>query len=163
MSLSEMTFHRQHREGHASSQGGIATFSCLRCLSNLSSRYVRLDRTGVLNGFMIFLTATLWPVSWSFAELRGSASELTARREALPDEAECTHANGLEIGIPGPVLASVGTGGTRAPRSNFKGRAKDLGSHKLSHVDVSDRGGELAGGRGRLRWMASVSGSAVWW
>lgn len=39
------------------------TFSCLRCLSSLSSRYVLLDRTGVLKGFMIFLTATFCPVS----------------------------------------------------------------------------------------------------
>jgi len=30
---------------------------------------VRFDSTGVLNGFMIFFTATGWPVSWSFAEL----------------------------------------------------------------------------------------------
>lgn len=45
------------------------TFSWRRCLSSFSSRYVRLDRTGVLNGFMIFLTATGDPVSWSFAEL----------------------------------------------------------------------------------------------
>jgi hypothetical protein len=32
---------------------------------------VRFDRTGVLKGFMIFLIATAWLVSWSFAELRG--------------------------------------------------------------------------------------------
>lgn len=31
---------------------------------------MRLERTGVLNGFMIFLIATLEPVSWSFAELQ---------------------------------------------------------------------------------------------
>jgi hypothetical protein len=30
---------------------------------------VRFDRTGVLKGFMIFLIATAWLVSWSFAEL----------------------------------------------------------------------------------------------
>jgi hypothetical protein len=30
---------------------------------------VRLDRTGVLKGFIIFLMATAWLVSWSFAEL----------------------------------------------------------------------------------------------
>lgn len=45
------------------------TFSCLRCLRSLSSLYVRLDNTGVLNGFMIFLIATFCPVSWSLAEL----------------------------------------------------------------------------------------------
>ena len=45
------------------------TFSCLRCLRSLSSLYVRLDNTGVLKGFMIFLMATFCPVSWSLAEL----------------------------------------------------------------------------------------------
>ena len=30
---------------------------------------MRLERTGVLKGFMIFLMATDAPVSWSFAEL----------------------------------------------------------------------------------------------
>lgn len=43
-------------------------FSCRMCLSSLSSRYVRLARTGVLKGFMIFLMATLVFVSWSLAE-----------------------------------------------------------------------------------------------
>jgi hypothetical protein len=45
------------------------TFSCWICFNSFSSRYVRLLRTGVLNGFMIFLMATDDPVSWSFAEL----------------------------------------------------------------------------------------------
>ena len=47
-------------------QGGFPgwlTFSCRRCLRSFSSRYVRLDRTGVLKGFMIFLIATAWLVS----------------------------------------------------------------------------------------------------
>jgi hypothetical protein len=47
----------------------IRTFSCLRCFSSFNSRYVRFDKTGVLNGFMIFLTATFCPVSRSLAEL----------------------------------------------------------------------------------------------
>jgi hypothetical protein len=34
------------------------TFSWRKCLSNFSSRYVRLDKTGVLKGFIIFLIAT---------------------------------------------------------------------------------------------------------
>lgn len=38
------------------------------CFSNFSSRYVLFDRTGVLNGFIIFLMATDVLVSWSFAE-----------------------------------------------------------------------------------------------
>jgi hypothetical protein len=32
-------------------------------LRSFSSRYVRFDSTGVLNGFMIFLMATAWLVS----------------------------------------------------------------------------------------------------
>lgn len=51
------------------------TFSCRRCLSSFSSRYVRLASTGVLKGFMIFLTATFWLVSWSRAELVGGGGE----------------------------------------------------------------------------------------
>lgn len=39
------------------------------CLSSFSSRYVRFASTGVLNGFMIFFTATEALVNWSFAEL----------------------------------------------------------------------------------------------
>lgn len=46
------------------------TFSCLMCLSSLSSLYVRFASTGVEKGFMIFLIAVLEPVSWSLAELR---------------------------------------------------------------------------------------------
>jgi hypothetical protein len=34
------------------------TFSWRKCFRSFNSRYVRLDRTGVLNGFMIFLIAT---------------------------------------------------------------------------------------------------------
>jgi len=34
------------------------TFSCFKCFRSFSSRYVLLDKTGVLKGFMIFLTAT---------------------------------------------------------------------------------------------------------
>ena len=37
---------------------GRRTFSCLRCFRSFSSRYVRLARTGVLKGFIIFFTAT---------------------------------------------------------------------------------------------------------
>ena len=39
------------------------TFSCLICLSSLSSLYVLLLSTGVEKGFMIFLMATLVLVS----------------------------------------------------------------------------------------------------
>lgn len=45
------------------------TFSCFKCFRSFSSRYVRLESTGVEKGFIIFLTATACPVSWSLAEL----------------------------------------------------------------------------------------------
>lgn len=53
----------------------VPTFSCRRCLSNFNSRYVRFANTGVLNGFMIFLMATFWLVSWSRAELSNGAHQ----------------------------------------------------------------------------------------
>ena len=37
------------------------------CFSSFSSRYVRFASTGVLNGFMIFFTATDWSVRVSLA------------------------------------------------------------------------------------------------
>lgn len=46
------------------------TFSWRKCFNNFNSRYVRLDSTGVLKGFMIFLTATGDPVNWSLAALQ---------------------------------------------------------------------------------------------
>lgn len=54
---------------------GRPTFSCFRCFSSFSSRYVRLARTGVLKGFMIFLMATFWLVSWSRAELQATTRQ----------------------------------------------------------------------------------------
>jgi len=44
-------------------KSGKRTFSCFRCFKSFNSRYVLLDKTGVLKGFIIFLTATFWPVS----------------------------------------------------------------------------------------------------
>ena len=41
----------------------IRTFSCFKCFKSFNSRYVLFDRTGVLKGFIIFFTATFWPVS----------------------------------------------------------------------------------------------------
>ena len=82
--------------------GAKHTFSCRRCLSNFSSRYVRFDKTGVLKGFMIFLTATACPVSWSFAELhcRCQTMFIEATLKAIPDKPEGAHSNGLQIRIP---------------------------------------------------------------
>lgn len=62
MSLSEMTCNF-HQLVHLDRRADHRTFSCRRCLSSFSSRYVRLDSTGVEKGFMIFFTATACPVS----------------------------------------------------------------------------------------------------
>jgi hypothetical protein len=71
MSLSDITFYigKQPRHYYIYPLGTL-TFSCLRCLRSLSSRYVLLDKTGVLKGFIIFFTATFCPVRRSLAELR---------------------------------------------------------------------------------------------
>lgn len=83
----------------------------------MSSRYVLLLRTGVEKGFMIFLIATDVPESWSLAELRVVRADQTSVEQCaqalclrrlrwpalgpsnLPNEAEGTHAYGLEVDI----------------------------------------------------------------
>jgi hypothetical protein len=78
----------------------MLTFSCLRCLSSFSSRYVRFDKTGVLKGFMIFLMATAWLVSWSLAELRAYQYVPPLLRCAnVPDKAKGSHAHGLQVSV----------------------------------------------------------------
>jgi hypothetical protein len=129
---------------------GRPTFSCFRCLSSFSSRYVLLASTGVLKGFIIFLMATLALVSWSFAELCAdypSSAPISCNtgrtRQYVPDQAECAHANRLEVGIP---------------RGNLKGRPKDLGAHEFGH------GGRFGGceavasksARGESWWCGAV-------
>lgn len=69
MSLKLMICHPSESPCH-SRRCQVPTFSCLKCFSSFSSRYVRFERTGVLKGFMIFFMATAWLVSWSLAELR---------------------------------------------------------------------------------------------
>ena len=73
--------HQQHHRW----KGGNPTFSCFKCFNSFSSLYVLFDKTGVLKGFMIFLTATFWPVRLSLAELRGlSAISIFAIDSASP-------------------------------------------------------------------------------
>ncbi len=61
-----------YASGKIYARSDTLTFSCCMCFSSFNSRYVRLLRTGVLNGFMIFLIATGCCVNWSFAELHGA-------------------------------------------------------------------------------------------
>jgi hypothetical protein len=76
----------------------------------LSSRYVRLESTGVLKGFTIFFTATAEPVNWSRAELRQrqgmscraddkQTAAMESQRADPPHQAKGTHAHGLQISI----------------------------------------------------------------
>lgn len=55
---------------------------------------MRLESTGVLKGFMIFLMATDAPVSWSFAELNESCGWVLGKKKdvarGVPYEAKCT-------------------------------------------------------------------------
>ena len=70
ISLKLMTWYSVRNDADSLGMGSDLTFSCRKCFRSFNSRYVRLERTGVLKGFMIFLIATAWLVSWSFAELR---------------------------------------------------------------------------------------------
>ena len=59
MSLKLMTCLLFSETAHGRQRGvPVRTFSWRKCLRSFNSRYVRLDRTGVLKGFMIFLIAT---------------------------------------------------------------------------------------------------------
>ena len=56
----------------------------------------------MLKGFIIFLMATAWLVSWSFAELGsrlvgGGGLKLGSD---VPDETKGSHADGLQVGVP---------------------------------------------------------------
>jgi hypothetical protein len=80
--------------------GAMLTFSCRRCLSSFSSRYVRFDKTGVLKGFIIFLMATAWLVSWSLAELRAyQCVPVLLQCANVPDEAKGSHAHRLQVSV----------------------------------------------------------------
>jgi hypothetical protein len=55
----------------------------------------------VLNGFIIFLIATAWLVSWSFAELRPNQyASLFLGCSNIPDETKGSHTNGLQVSVP---------------------------------------------------------------
>ena len=117
----------------------MLTFSWRRCFRSFSSRYVRLERTGVLKGFMIFLMATAWLVSWSLAELprnqyvvgllrRRRRTKRGQRRPCPLAANRCTYA----------MLVAPGGGwwGVAAPAGNLERRAKNLGAHEFSHGEV---------------------------
>jgi hypothetical protein len=62
---------------------------------------VRFDRTGVLKGFIIFLMATAWLVSWSLAELRAYQYALLFLLHVdIPDKTKGSHAYWLQVSVP---------------------------------------------------------------
>lgn len=91
----------------------------------------------MLKGFIIFLTATFWFVSWSRAELRQgriesvwSLAQADAGRGAdAPDEAKRSHADRLEIRV------SSRDGGQRA-RDEGRGTRDEAAAALEAHLDV---------------------------
>jgi hypothetical protein len=128
------------------------TFSCRRCLSSFSSRYVRLARTGVLKGFMIFLMATFWLVSWSRAELKGEESRLAwchrmARRPRHPARQMGAGPRAREQDVTSTAEALLTRPDQRRPcpraggpntyrRGQFGGKRASGGSGHTTYLDV---------------------------
>ena len=60
-------------------------------------------------------------------------SEVVA--DCIPNKTKGTHADRLQVGVPEPgVSKELLADCTRIPAGDLKGRAEDLGSHKLSHL-----------------------------
>jgi hypothetical protein len=110
---------------------------------------VRFDRTGVLKGFIIFLTATAWPVSWSLAELRlpsalppasshceGSAYQ-TSPKAPMPTGWRSVYLAGSAIVPRATLRALPGPGGS--PARDLEGGPKYLGANKFRHLAVDLR------------------------
>jgi hypothetical protein len=114
----------------------MLTFSCRRCLSSFSSRYVRFDRTGVLKGFIIFLMATAWLVSWSLAELR---ADQCAPRSCGMQTYQTRPKAPMPTGCRSVYLCDVSPtsvpmwGMVAAPACDLERRAENLGAHEFSH------------------------------
>ena len=127
------------------------TFSCRRCLSSLSSRYVRFARTGVLKGFIIFFTATFWFVSWSRAELSHAKSvsqspRLSGAKKKIKNKKnkeaifrEATVGGGERRKMKNVPNEAEGAHADwleiRVPRGDLEGGPKDLRSYELRHLE----------------------------
>lgn len=91
------------------------TFWCCKCLNTLSSRYACLEITIELNGFVIFLIATIWRVSWSLAALKFTCQSVYHKciiyqiEITIPDKATCTNVNRLKIGVSDRLLGGYTT------------------------------------------------------
>lgn len=151
------------------------TFSCRRCFSSFNSRYVRFDRTGVLNGFMIFLTATGWPVNWSLAELfppkwscqppcfchptfrrSGESRETYQTSPKAPIPTGCRSEYLIDGQFPRPCAdLRLGSGREkRVPAGYLKGGAEDLSTYEFRHI-----GGRRSHSRSNgvaKRWQAGT-------
>lgn len=129
-----------------SPNGGLAlqkhTFSCFKCFNSFNSRYVLLDKTGVLNGFMIFLTATFWPVRLSLAELRRTKSasyiDYLAEGGSYQTRPNAPIPTGWRSEYLSPIVnfpSPDQSGAPRVPGSDLKSGAEDLSSYEFRHVD----------------------------
>ena len=136
------------------------TFSWRRCLSSFSSLYVRLESTGVLKGFMIFLTATAWPVSWSLAELRETVSVQHSDSDKHLSYQTSPNAP-IPTGCKSVYLATFSLDRRRAnrqvnkPARDFKGGTEYLGTHELGHLDWIDGSGAVC------RWKGGIGGWGI--
>lgn len=90
---------------------------------------------------MIFLTATAWPVNWSFAELNKSCQRkavCTVTEEFLPDQSKSSHAHWLQVGVPA-YLSTMGDLMMPAtifdlPAGYLERCTKNLGTYEFCHA-----------------------------
>ena len=92
----------------------------------------------MLKGFMIFLMATAWLVSWSFAELthinmrirpHGRKTYQTSPKAPMPTGCRSVYL----CAVSATPHASVGCA---APACDLERRAKNLCAHEFGHGDV---------------------------
>jgi hypothetical protein len=123
----------------------------------------------VLKGFIIFFTATFWPVSPSFAELRdyisiGGRIELVAEEDIAPNQTKSSHSNWLQVGISVQVKSAVPLSQNRVayparvPGSNLECRAKDLRSDEFGHSDLTARTEMFQSWSGSREWDVGKEG-----
>lgn len=117
---------------------------------------MRLDKTGVLNGFIIFFTATDCPVNWSRAELypirlafvlcplASAAAYQTRPNAPMPTGWRSVYLCHPVSSGPHPSRAC-----NTLPAGDLEGGAENLGPHKLGH----------GGGRGIDRSRIQLSNS----
>ena len=90
-------------------------------------------------GFIIFLTATGWPVNWSLAEL-SRVNRLKADVEegsthhTKPKAPMPTGCRSVYLIVGQSSLDPVRSQGPNIPTSDLESRSEDLGPHELGHL-----------------------------